>query len=277
MAINNCDTQCVAFDVNGSYSMQLDDQKVRVRNAVNVFRMATTDQILYKLIVQLQCALTQIDTALVDLDNRLGGQSIMEIIADLKTQIETNRNNIATLNTNLATTNQNVSDNKGLIDTALGQLAQQAITLGSLNQQIINLSSTIGVNIPLTEVTYTGDKQYQQVIYYRVQGGTIFISGRFTTGAESSTKSLLIDLGSIPIEYAPSINMNGMDIASGVLTTSTGKANPAVATNAYIQGGSNTAIAGKVMVSLESTANLPINTEYVINITYNVPQLASRA
>lgn len=266
MAINNCDTQCVAFNVDGSYSQQVDDQRVRVRNAVNIFRMATTDQILYKLILQIQCSLTQIGTALVDLDNRLGGSSIMDIIADLKLQIETNRNNINTLTSNLATTNQNVTDNKGLIDTALAQLAQQAVTLGSLNQQIIDLSKTIGLNIPLTEGTYVS-QTYQQKVFYRIQGGTIYVTGRFQLGAET-TKSLLLDLASIPVEYAPTVGDQGMDIAPGVLSLYTGKASANIGLATYVQGGTG-ANAGKVMVSLESDANLPINTWFGINIAYN--------
>lgn len=271
MAINNCDTQCVAFNVDGSYSQQLDDQRIRVRNAVNVFRMATTDQILYKLIIQLQCALSQVGDALIDLDNRLGGQSIMEIIADLKLQIETNRNNINTLNSNLVTTNENVANNKGLIDTALGQLAQQAITMGSLNQQVTDLSRTIGLNIPLTEGIYSDNQAYQQKVWYRIQGGTIYVTGTFQTGAESSLKSLLINLGSIPTEYAPSLSEQGMDMAPGLLSLSSGKASLGVAQNAYVIGGTGDT-AGQVMVSLESTVNLPINTLYTFSIQYNFVQ-----
>lgn len=268
MAVNNCDTACVVFDVNGSYPQQVDDQRVRLRNAVNIFRMATTDSILYKLILQMQCSITQIGTALIDLDNRLGGQSVMDIIEDLRLQIQTNRTNIATLQDNLTTTNANVTTNKELIDTALGQLQTQQVSIGALNQSIIDLSKTVGTSIGLTEVTYPTDKLNAQQLYWRVQGGTIFVSGKFTTDGSATNKSLLLKLGSIPAEYAPTLLEQGFDLAPGVITLSTGKAQPAIAATTYVMGG-DSADAGQIFVSLESAANMPASQTYVINIQYN--------
>ena len=268
MAVNNCDTACVAFDVNGSYPQQVDDQRIRLRNAINVFRMATTDAILYKLILQIQCSVTQVGTALIDLDNRLGGQSIMQVIDDLKVQVQNNRNSITTLQDNLATTNSNVTTNKGLLDTALGQLQTQQVSIGALNQSIIDLSKTIGSSVGLTEVRYPTDKLNGQQLYWRVQGGTIFVSGKFTTGASTTDKSLLLKLGSIPAEYAPTFLEQGFDLAPGVITLASGKAQPAIAATTYVMGG-NGVDAGQIFVSLESAASMPASQTYVINIQYN--------
>lgn len=268
MAVNNCDTACVVFDVDGSYPQQVDDQRVRLRNAVNIFRMATTDAILYKLIVQMQCSITQVGTALIDLDNRLGGQSVMQIIDDLKLQIQTNRTNVTTLQTNLATTNTNVTTNKALIDTALGQLQTQQVSIGALNQSIIDLSKTVGSSIGLTEVTYPTDKLNAQQLFWRVQGGTVFVSGKFTTDGSATNKSLLLKLGSIPAEYAPTFVKQGFDLAPGVITLSSGKAQPAIAATTYVMGGASTD-AGQIFVSLESVASMPANQTYIINIQYN--------
>ena len=268
MAVNNCDTACVVFDVNGSYPQQVDDQRVRLRNAVNIFRMATTDAILYKLILQMQCSITQVGTALIDLDNRLGGQSVMQIIDDLKLQIETNRTNISALQNNLIATNANVTTNKGLIDTALGQLETQQASIGSLNQSVIDLSKTVGSSIGLTEVTYPSDKLNAQQLYWRVQGGVVFISGKFTTSASATEKSVLLKLGSIPAEYAPTFLEQGLDLAPGVITLATGKAQPAIGATTYVMGGDGVD-AGQIFVSLESAVNMPASQTYVINIQYN--------
>ena len=268
MAVNNCDTACVVFDVNGSYPQQVDDQRVRLRNAVNIFRMATTDTILYKLILQIQCSVTQVGTALIDLDNRLGGQSVMQTIEDLKLQIQTNRTNITALQNNLAATNSNVTTNKGLIDTALGQLQTQQVSIGALNQSIIDLSKTVGTSIGLTEVTYPSDKLNAQKLYWRVQGGTMFISGKFTTGAGATEKSLLLKLGSIPAEYAPTFLEQGLDLAPGVITLASGKAQPAIGATTYVMGGAGSD-AGQIFVSLESATNMPASQTYIINIQYN--------
>ena len=268
MAVNNCDTACVAFDVNGSYPQQVDDQRVRLRNAINVFRMSTTDTILYKLILQIQCSVTQVGTALIDLDNRLGGQSVMQIIDDLKLQIQNSNNNVSTLQTNLATTNSNVTTNKSLIDTALGQLQTQQVSIGALNQSIIDLSTNIGSSIGLTEVTYPTDKLNAQQLYWRVEGGTVFVSGKFTTDGSATNKSLLLKLGSIPAEYAPTFAKHGFDLAPGVITLSSGKAQPAIAATTYVMGGAS-ADAGQIFVSLESAVNMPASQTYIINIQYN--------
>ena len=268
MAVNNCDTACVVFDVNASYPQQVDDQRVRLRNAVNIFRMATTDTILYKLILQIQCSITQVGTALIDLDNRLGGQSVMQIIDDLKVQIQNNRTSIATLQGNLTTTNTNVTNNKALINTALGQLQTQQVSIGSLNQSIIDLSKTVGTSIGLTEVTYPTNKLNAQQLYWRVQGGTMFVSGKFTTDGSATNKSLLLKLGNIPAEYAPKFAKQGFDLAPGVITLSTGKAQPVVAATTYVMGGTSTD-AGQIFVSLESATNIPASQTYIINIQYN--------
>lgn len=267
MAVNNCDTACVVFDVNGSYPQQVDDQRVRLRNAVNIFRMATTDAILYKLILQIQCSITQIGTSLIDLDNRLGGQSVMQIIDDLKLQLQTNRTNIDELQTNLAATNANVTTNKSLIDTALDQLQTQQYSIGALNQSIVDLSGTVGVNIGLTEVTYPVDKLNAQQLYWRVQGGTIFVSGKFTTDGSTTNKSLLLKLGSIPAEYAPKSLEPDFNLAAGVITLDSGKAQPGIAATTYVMGGASVD-AGQIFVSLESATNMPASQTYIINIQY---------
>ena len=268
MAVNNCDVACVAFDVNGSYPQQVEDQRVRARNAINIFRMSTTDAILYKLILQLNCSITQLGTSVIDLDNRLGGQSVMQIIEDLKLQIQTNRDNIAILQSNLATTNANVAINKDLIDTALDQLKTQQTSIGSLNQSIIDLTTTVGLNIGLTEATYPTDKLYNQKLYWRVQGGTIFVTGTFTTGASATDKSLLLKLGNIPAEYAPTLLEQGMDIAAGTIILASGKAQPAIGATTYVMGGAGVD-AGQIFVSLESAVNMPASQTYAINIQYN--------
>lgn len=267
MAVNNCDTTCVAFDVNGSYSTQVSDQRVRVRNAVNIFRMSTTDTILYKLVLQIQCSLTQVGTALIDLDNRLGGQSVMDIIEDLKLQIATNRNNIATNTTSIEQANSRIDANSGLINTALDELSRQQTTIGGLNQQVIDLGSAIGYNLELTEATYSSDKLYSQVVYYRVQSGTIYITGTFTTGTDTTLKSMLLELANIPAEYAPMLGDQGVDIISGNITPTSGKA-VQYFTNVYIQGGDG-ANAGKIMASLESATDIPASQSFAFEIMYN--------
>ena len=268
MAVNNCDTACVVFDVNGSYPQQVDDQRVRLRNAVNIFRMETTDTILYKLILQIQCSITQIGTVLVDLDNRLGGQSVMQIIEDLKLQIQNNRTSIDTLQRNLETTNTNVTNNKALLDTALDSLQTQQYSIGALNQSIVDLTGTVGSSIGLTEVTYPVDKLNAQQLYWRVQGGVIFVTGKFTTDGSATNKSLLLKLGSIPAEYAPTFLEQGLDLAPGVITLASGKAQPTIAATTYVMGGGS-ADAGQIFVSLESPASMPASQTYIINIQYN--------